>query len=68
MIKNPSLFYATEDSTPTVLYTEISLRDLFAMAALAALVPMERLGHADTAHMAYQFADALLTEREKGQR
>jgi|GEM_PF-6697748 len=68
MIKSPAPFYATEDWTPTVLYTEISLRDLFAMAALAALIPMKRSGHADTAHMAYQFADALLTEREKGRR
>ena len=64
-MRNPKLFADIVEGDPmeVVYKTELTLRDLFALAVISggiAVVPVDT-----AARLAYKLADALLDEREK---
>lgn len=73
MAENPSLFRVTYSEDCRLVESDITLRDLFAMAALPAIIQGLYVDVARKAKppettpqgLAYQFADAMLKEREK---
>ena len=68
--RNPPLFWQIETREPGVqgpVVTSITLRDLFAAAALAGLCVGESYQSFEAyAHDAYKMADAMLAAREQG--
>lgn len=72
-MKNPSAFpFAYEDRTQagrinTIVSEGMTLRDYFAAAALPGLIASYLRTVNDDAKLAYEYADAMLAEREKGQ-
>ena len=64
--RNPPLFNVIHAKAGD-METELTLRDLFAAAALAGLCVGESQGSFDAyAHDAYKMADAMLAAREQG--
>ena len=65
-INNPPLFIVDGTSDYMRAWTDITLRDLFAMAALSGMLSAEKLGTpADFGDDAYKYADAMLAQRVK---
>ncbi len=63
---NPELF---EGESPGLLQTDVTLRDLFAASVLHGLAGKTSTNKAGrVAKVAYEFADAMLAEREKRER
>ena len=62
--RNPTLFDLNGDLTTT---TEVTLRDLFAAAALGGfcVATAPAIDAAKYAHVSYALADAMLAERER---
>jgi hypothetical protein len=62
---SPLLFHHEEWGGERLLFTDVSLRDLFAAAAIGGRTAEDDEGRARIAGSAYDLADAMLRERER---